>query len=67
MPVDRLQVAAVGRAASFDISGLIWTLTRTHFKTRYHGTLVGFVWALKTGGDVCGVVRRLFVRVQTPE
>ena len=27
-------------------SGLVWTLIRTDFKTRYHGTLGGFVWAL---------------------
>ena len=26
--------------------GLIWTLVRTDFKVRYHGTLGGFVWAL---------------------
>jgi lipopolysaccharide transport system permease protein len=26
--------------------GLIWTLVRTDFKVRYHGTLAGFVWAL---------------------
>ena len=26
--------------------GLAWTLIRTDFKTRYHGTLGGFVWAL---------------------
>jgi ABC-type polysaccharide/polyol phosphate export permease len=26
--------------------GLIWTLIRTDFKTRYHGTIGGFVWAL---------------------
>jgi lipopolysaccharide transport system permease protein len=32
--------AAVARA------GLIWTLVRTDFKARYHGTLGGFVWAL---------------------
>ena len=25
---------------------LIWTLVRTDFKARYHGTLGGFVWAL---------------------
>jgi ABC-type polysaccharide/polyol phosphate export permease len=29
-----------------DIGGLIWTLIRTDFKARYHGTLSGFVWAL---------------------
>jgi lipopolysaccharide transport system permease protein len=26
--------------------GLVWTLVRTDFKARYHGTLGGFVWAL---------------------
>jgi lipopolysaccharide transport system permease protein len=28
------------------VAGLIWTLVRTDFKTRYHGTLTGFTWAL---------------------
>lgn len=28
------------------IGGLVWTLVRTDFKTRYHGTLQGFAWAL---------------------
>jgi ABC-type polysaccharide/polyol phosphate export permease len=28
------------------ISGLIWTLIRTDFKVRYHGSLGGFLWAL---------------------
>jgi lipopolysaccharide transport system permease protein len=27
-------------------AGLAWTLVRTDFKARYHGTLSGFVWAL---------------------
>jgi len=37
-----------GRAARSNaaIGGLIWTLIRTDFKARYHGTLSGFVWAL---------------------
>jgi lipopolysaccharide transport system permease protein len=26
--------------------GLIWTLVRTDFKTRYHGAISGFAWAL---------------------
>ena len=26
--------------------GLVWTLVRTDFKARYHGTPIGFVWAL---------------------
>jgi lipopolysaccharide transport system permease protein len=28
------------------ILGLVWTLVRTDFKVRYHGTIGGFVWAL---------------------
>jgi ABC-type polysaccharide/polyol phosphate export permease len=36
-----------GRAwQSNRIAGLIWTLVRTDFATRYHGTIGGFVWAL---------------------
>ena len=27
-------------------AGLVWTLIRTDFKVRYHGTAGGFVWAL---------------------
>ena len=27
-------------------AGLIWTLVRTDFKARYHGTATGFAWAL---------------------
>jgi lipopolysaccharide transport system permease protein len=40
--------AAAGgdRRASVARAGLIWTLVRTDFKARYHGTLGGFVWAL---------------------
>lgn len=28
------------------LAGLVWTLVRTDFKTRFHGTLGGFVWAI---------------------
>jgi ABC-type polysaccharide/polyol phosphate export permease len=31
---------------SSNIAGLVWTLVRTDFKTRYHGTMGGFLWAL---------------------
>ena len=31
---------------SVDFGGLVWTLVRTDFKTRYHGTMGGFLWAL---------------------
>jgi ABC-type polysaccharide/polyol phosphate export permease len=34
------------RFSSLYIGGLVWTLVRTDFKTRYHGTIQGFVWAL---------------------
>jgi len=27
-------------------AGLVWTLVRTDFKARYHGTISGFAWAL---------------------
>jgi len=39
---DRLTDAASPGARA----GLIWTLVRTDFKVRYHGTIGGFVWAL---------------------
>lgn len=34
------------RPVSFRRADLIWTLVRTDFKTRYHGTVAGFFWAL---------------------
>ena len=37
---------ATPRSRAVGHAGLIWTLVRTDFKTRYHGTLGGFVWAL---------------------
>jgi lipopolysaccharide transport system permease protein len=32
--------------SSFKPADLVWTLVRTDFKTRYHGTYAGFFWAL---------------------
>src|SRR4249919_1839943 len=29
-----------------NLPGLVWTLIRTDFTTRYHGTIGGFLWAL---------------------
>jgi len=40
-----LDVSSRGRLRSIR-PGLIWTLVRTDFKARYHGTLGGFLWAL---------------------
>ncbi len=45
-PAER-DVRPMARAsAGASIGGLVWTLVRTDFKARYHGTLSGFVWAL---------------------
>jgi lipopolysaccharide transport system permease protein len=38
--------AAESRPAASGVAGLVWTLIRTDFKVRYHGTAGGFVWAL---------------------
>src|SRR5262249_6439316 len=34
------------RARTNQFLGFVWTLVRTDFKARYHGTLSGFLWAL---------------------
>src|SRR2546422_1044340 len=41
-----ISVAGGGPGSHAHIASLIWTLIRTDFKVRYHGTLGGFVWAL---------------------
>src|SRR5215475_8037784 len=38
--------AAAPRGREPSHAGLVWTLVRTDFKTRYHGTAGGFLWAL---------------------
>jgi lipopolysaccharide transport system permease protein len=45
LAADRAQYGTEERAA-YRYAGLVWTLVRTDFKARYHGTLGGFVWAL---------------------
>jgi lipopolysaccharide transport system permease protein len=40
------EAVPAARSRTVRHAGLIWTLVRTDFKTRYHGTLGGFVWAL---------------------
>ena len=42
---DRAAPVAEG-PARMSHAGLAWTLVRTDFKVRYHGTLSGFAWAL---------------------
>ena len=38
--------SAAPEAARVAWAGLLWTLVRTDFKSRYHGTACGFLWAL---------------------
>jgi lipopolysaccharide transport system permease protein len=44
--VSAAERLAAGLVPPTSYSGLIWTLIRTDFKVRYHGTAGGFVWAL---------------------
>src|SRR5882672_2607371 len=46
LAADAASAPAPRRGRALQNAGLIWTLVRTDFKTRYHGTLGGFVWAL---------------------
>src|SRR5258705_13841588 len=38
--------AGEAAAQRLDFAGALWTLVRTDFKARYHGTLMGFAWAM---------------------
>lgn len=38
--------STVRPSSVFPSADLVWTLVRTDFKTRYHGTYAGFLWAL---------------------
>ena len=40
--------------------GLVWTLVRTDFKARYHGTASGFVWALLKPATMFAVLVAVF-------
>jgi len=43
--MDQDGTARFGSRAAL-LGGLVWTLVRTDFKTRYHGTIGGYLWAL---------------------
>ena len=45
-PAIPARADAILEGASSLRAGLIWTLVRTDFKARYHGTIGGFLWAL---------------------
>jgi lipopolysaccharide transport system permease protein len=40
--------------------GLVWTLVRTDFKSRFHGTFSGFVWALLKPAALFAVLMSVF-------
>src|SRR5262245_50908014 len=42
----RVRAATLADGHDFDVAGALWTLVRTDFKVRYHGTAMGFVWAM---------------------
>jgi lipopolysaccharide transport system permease protein len=46
-------------------SGLVWTLVRTDFKTRYHGTIGGYCWALAKPASMFIVLQAVFSHVFT--
>jgi lipopolysaccharide transport system permease protein len=41
-----MKTDALSFGAAAPPTGLVWTLVRTDFKQRYHGTIGGFAWAL---------------------
>lgn len=47
-------------AAGVSWSGLAWTLVRTDFKARYHGTASGFLWALLKPAAMFAVLVTVF-------
>jgi homopolymeric O-antigen transport system permease protein len=53
---------AVGDASSapVHVTGLVWTLVRTDFKARYHGSFGGFAWALLKPLAMFGVLMSVF-------
>lgn len=45
------------------LAGAIWTIVRTDFKVRYHGTVAGFVWAMFKPLAVFGVLLWVFSHI----
>lgn len=57
-PPPRSGVA--GPSADVSWWGLVWTLIRTDFKARYHGTASGFLWALLKPAAMFAVLVTVF-------
>jgi homopolymeric O-antigen transport system permease protein len=47
-------------ADTASVCGLVWTLIRTDFKARYHGTPIGFLWALLKPAAMFAVLVSVF-------
>jgi lipopolysaccharide transport system permease protein len=52
--------AMLSTAPRLDYLGAAWTLVRTDFRIRYHGTLGGFLWALAKPVAMIGVLASVF-------
>jgi ABC-type polysaccharide/polyol phosphate export permease len=48
------------RRGAWQLGGAVWTLIRTDFKVRYHGTAGGFLWALLKPLTMFGVLVSVF-------
>jgi ABC-2 type transport system permease protein len=57
------RLAALGTQHGFDVAGALWTLVRTDFKVRYHGTAMGFVWAMLKPAAMFAVLMSVFTFV----
>jgi len=57
------RLSARGTRHDFDLAGALWTLVRTDFKVRYHGTAMGFVWAMLKPAAMFAVLMSVFTFV----
>jgi ABC-type polysaccharide/polyol phosphate export permease len=55
-----MRTAAHLSATPVHVRGMLWTLVRTDFKSRYHGTIGGFMWALLKPGLMFLVLMSVF-------
>jgi ABC-type polysaccharide/polyol phosphate export permease len=61
-----MRSSARGAPRSAHIAGMTWTLIRTDFKVRYHGSIGGFVWALLKPVSMFVVLLGVFSLIFTP-
>jgi len=44
--IDKMTISLTNKSDKFDYLGSIWTLIRTDFKVRFHGSAWGFLWTM---------------------